>query len=89
MEFQRNRRLIERIVADHPQVSADQMAAATAVIRPSFERFERAITSSQSMSLSSMSTRMLPTTFAITAVVAIVLAWLFRGGFLLHALAKH
>lgn len=86
VEFQRNRRLIERIVADHPQVSADQMAAATAVIRPSFERFERAITSSQSMSLSSMSTRMLPTTFAITAVVAIVLAWLFRGGFLLHAL---
>ena len=33
-----------------------------------------------------MSTLMLQTTFAFTAIAAIVLAWLFRGGFLLHAL---
>ena len=38
------------------------------------------------MSLWLISNFMLQITFAITAVAAIVSAWFFRGGFLLHAL---
>ena len=84
--FLSDRRLLERIVADHPQVGPDQMAAATAVLSPSFERFDRIPASSQSMSLWAINNLLVQATLAMTAVAASASAWLFRGGFLLHAL---
>ena len=81
----RHRQLIERIVADHPRVSVDEFAAATAALGPFLERQTRL---RQRLSLRSIN----PWTtalsvgailFIVTAIVAIGSASLFRGGLLL------
>ena len=77
----RHRQLIERIVADYPNVTPDQMAAATAALGPFLERQARRPTEIDLWRIALMTGTML---FGFTAVVGIVSAWLFRGGVLLR-----
>jgi hypothetical protein len=77
----RHRRLIERILADHPSVTPDQMAAASAALGPFLKRQARRPTEIDLWRIALMTGTML---FGFTAVVGIVSAWLFRGGLLLR-----
>jgi hypothetical protein len=82
----RHRRLIERIVAEHPRVSADELAAATAALGPFLTQQARLRELSQQTSPLTTVLSMVPILFALTAMVALMSAWLFRGGLLLRAL---
>jgi uncharacterized RDD family membrane protein YckC len=73
----RHRPVLERIVAEHPHVSPDQLTAAEAAIRQVLER-QAERNSNPWLKLTAT-----PFLFMLTALVSIVSAWLFRGGLLL------
>jgi hypothetical protein len=83
--LRRDRQLIERIMADHPSVSADQLAAATAALGPFLARQAELQTYSRSISPWTITFSTAPLFFALAAVVGVVSAWLFRGGMFLRA----
>ena len=82
----RHRRLIDRIVTEHPRVSADELAAATATLGPFLKQQARLRELSRQTGPLTTVLRMVPILFALTAMVALLSAWLFRGGLLLRAL---
>jgi uncharacterized RDD family membrane protein YckC len=82
----RHRRLIERIIADHPNVSPDQLAAATAILSPFLERHaQRQAAFRRDLNPWLMSIGIGTLLFMLTALVGILSAWLFRGGLFLRA----
>jgi len=82
----RYRTVAERIMAEHPHVSAAEMAAATAALSQHLARQQRA---RQRTDASSGSWQMAFTlgmmVFVLTAIVGLVSAALFRGGLMLRA----
>jgi hypothetical protein len=82
----RHRRLIERIVAERPRVSADELAAATATVDPFLKRQARLSQVVREMNPWTAALRGVPFMFALTAIVAVLSACLFRGGLFLRAL---
>ena len=82
----RHRRQIERIVAERPRVSADELAAATATVGPFLKRQARLRQTAREMNPWTTALRGVPFLFALTAIVAVLSAWLFRGGLFLRAL---
>ena len=81
----RHRQLIERIVTEHPRVSPEEMAAATAVFGPFLERQASMRRSRQSMSTWLTAWSLFALVFQTMAVIGIGMAWLFRGGLVLRA----
>ena len=82
----RHRRRIERIVTERPRVSADELAAATATVGPFLKRQARLRQAAREMNPWTAALRGVPFLFALTAIVAVLSAWLFRGGLFLRAL---
>jgi len=80
-----HRQLIERIVAAHPRVSPEEMAAARAELGGYPERIASVRRSSQSTSSWSVALVTGPFMFLIEALGGVASAWLFRGGLLLRA----
>jgi hypothetical protein len=80
-----HRQLIERIVTEHPRVSPEEMAAATAVFGPFLERQASMRRSRQSMSTWLTAWSLFALVFQTMAVIGIGMAWLFRGGLVLRA----
>ena len=80
-----HRQLIERIVTEHPRVSREEMAAATAVLGPFLERQASMRRLRQSMSTWKRAWLEFAVGFLITAGIGIGTAWLFRGGLFLRA----
>jgi serine/threonine protein kinase len=78
----RRRPLLERIVAEHPHVSPEQLTAAEAAVRQILER-QAQIASLGSINPWAIALTAAPFLFMLTALVSIVSAWLFRGGLLL------
>jgi hypothetical protein len=81
----RHRRLAERIMADHPRVTPEQMAAAEAALRPFLEARARQRRSLRPSNPWATALIVVPFVFTFAAIAAIISAWLFRGGFLLRA----
>jgi hypothetical protein len=88
----RQRQLIERIVADHPTVSPDEMAAATAVLSPFLKRVASPGRTAALRASNEYKRAMLVGSvagggllFALIAVAGILSASVFRGGWLLRA----
>jgi hypothetical protein len=79
-----HRQLIERFVTEHPRVSPEEMAAATAVLGPFLERQASRRRTRQSMSPWKTARALFGVVFQTTAVIGIGMAWLFRGGLLLR-----
>jgi hypothetical protein len=79
-----HRQLIERIVTEHPRVSPEEMAAATAVLGPFLERQASRRRARQSRSSWKSARGGLADLFGTTAVIGIGMAWLFRGGLFLR-----
>ena len=80
----RHRSLIVRILADHPRVSQDEMAAATTAIGPFLQRQESLRKVLQASNPWTSALHIAAFVFVLTALVSIVTAWLFRGGLLLR-----
>jgi uncharacterized RDD family membrane protein YckC len=80
-----HRQVIERIGAEHPRVSPEEMAAATAALGPFLERQASIRQIRQSLGVWTVGRFMFGVTFLMTALMGIATAWLFRGGLLLRA----
>ena len=76
----RHRQLIDRILADHPHVSSDDLAAAIATLGTFFERQAAIRHWMPWMSALAMAVYL----FVLVGLVGIAAAWIFRGGFLLR-----
>ena len=79
-----HRQLIERIVTEHPRVSPEEMAAATAVLGPFLERQASIRRARESRSPWKTAWAVFSVVFPTTAVIGIGMAWLFRGGLFLR-----
>jgi hypothetical protein len=80
-----HRQVIERIVAEHPRVSPEEMTAATAAIGPFLERQASRRQYLQNIRPWTMAFSMFSFMFLPIAVLGIGAAGLFRGGLLLRA----
>ena len=76
----RHRPLIDRLVAEHPRVSSDDMFAAITTLEPFFERQAAIRHWMPWISALALAVYL----FVLVGLVGIVTAWVFRGGFLLR-----
>jgi hypothetical protein len=78
----RQRALAERVVADHPNVSADEMAAATAALGPFLRAQERDRGNTASVKWWTVALMMFAVNFTFIALFGVVWAFVLRGGLL-------
>ena len=82
----RHRRLAERIVSDHPRVSAEEMAGARAALRPFFRRQARLRQAVKNIPLTMIAINLAGVCMMCIAFLGMVWALVFRGGLLLRAI---
>lgn len=78
----RHRQLIDRILANHPRVSSDDLAASIATLDPFFE--QQAAMHRWMPWISALAIAVY--VFVMVSLVGLMAAWIFRGGFLLRTL---